>query len=167
VTDGVWAVGDVTGVLMFTHVGKYQGRIAAADILGREARADYRAVPRVVFTDPQVAAVGTADGERRGTGRLADVPRAFTYEHPVERPGFLTLVADGDALVGAFAVGPEAGEWIGQATVAIRARVPLDILRDVIQPFPTFSEIFVKALDDLSGPIADCPTSAALAAATA
>ena len=166
-TDGVWAVGDVTGVLMFTHVGKYQGRIAAADILGREARADYRAVPRVVFTDPQVAAVGTADGERRGTARLAEVPRALTYERPADRPGFLTLVAEGDALVGAFAVGPEAGEWIGQATVAIRARVPLDVMRDVIQPFPTFSEIFLKALDELCGPIADCPTSAGLAAAAA
>jgi pyruvate/2-oxoglutarate dehydrogenase complex dihydrolipoamide dehydrogenase (E3) component len=167
VADGVWAIGDVTGVLMFTHVGKYQGRIAAADMLGREARADYRAVPRVVFTDPQIAAVGAADGELRGTGHLAEVPRAFTYERPLERPGFLTLVSDGEVLVGAFAVGPEAGEWLGQATVAIRARVPLEVLRDVIQPFPTFSEIFVKALDDLGVAIGDCPTTAGLAAASA
>jgi pyruvate/2-oxoglutarate dehydrogenase complex dihydrolipoamide dehydrogenase (E3) component len=167
VADGVWAVGDVTGILLFTHVGKYQGRIAAADILGRQARADYRAVPRVVFTDPQIAAVGATDGERTGTGRLGEVPRAFTYEHPLERPGFLTLVADGDVLVGAHAVGPEAGEWLQQATLAICARVPLDVLRDVIQPFPTFSEIYVKALDALMGPIGDCPTSAGMAAASA
>jgi dihydrolipoamide dehydrogenase len=96
---------------------------------------------------------------------VADVPRTFTYEHPADRPSLLTLVAEGHVLVGAFAVGPEAREWIGQATVAIRAGVPLDVLRDVIQPFPTFSEIFVKALDEICGPIGDCPTSAALAAA--
>ena len=167
VADGVWAIGDVTGVMLFTHVGKYQGRIAAADILGREARADYRAVPRVVFTDPQVAAVGTADGDRTGTGHLSEVPRSLTYEHPLERPGFLTLVADEEALVGAFAVGPEAGEWLQQATLAIRARVPLDVLREVIQPFPSFSEVFVKALDELCGPIGDCPTSAGMAATSA
>jgi pyruvate/2-oxoglutarate dehydrogenase complex dihydrolipoamide dehydrogenase (E3) component len=153
VTEGVWAVGDVTGVMQFTHVGKYQGRIAAADILGRPARADYRAVPRVVFTDPQVAAVGATEGPRSGTGRMSEVPRAFTYERPLERPGFLTVVADDDVLLGAYAAGPEAGEWLGQATVAIRAGVPLDVLRDVIQPFPTFSEIYQKALDDLLGPV--------------
>jgi pyruvate/2-oxoglutarate dehydrogenase complex dihydrolipoamide dehydrogenase (E3) component len=77
----------------------------------------------------------------------------------VERPGFLTLLSDGERLVGAYAVGPEAGEWLGQATVAIRAEVPLDVLRDVIQPFPTFSEVYAKALDDLCGPTGDCPTA--------
>ena len=159
VTDGVWAIGDVTGIMQFTHVGKYQGRIAAADILGRPARADYRAVPRVVFTDPQVAAVGTTEGPRTGTGHMTDVPRAFTYERPLERPGFLTLVADDDVLVGAYAVGPEAGEWLGQATLAIRAGVPLGVLQDVIQPFPTFSEIVQRALDDLCGPVGSCPTA--------
>jgi pyruvate/2-oxoglutarate dehydrogenase complex dihydrolipoamide dehydrogenase (E3) component len=160
VADGVWAIGDVTGVAQFTHVGKYQGRVAAADILGRDARADYRAVPRVVFTDPQVAAVGATDGPLTGTGRLAGVPRAFTYERPLERPGFLTLVSDGERLVGAYAVGPEAGEWLGQATVAIRAEVPLEVLQDVIQPFPTFSEIYLQALDDLCGPLGACLTAA-------
>lgn len=159
VTDGVWAIGDVTGILMFTHVGKYQGRVAAVDMLGGEARAHYGAVPRVVFTDPQVAAVGMPEGAMAGTGRLGEVPRSFTYEMPVERPGFLTLLSDGEKLVGAYAVGPEAGEWLGQATLAIRAGVPLDLLRDVIQPFPTFSEVYVKALDDLCGPAGDCPTA--------
>src|SRR5262249_36519940 len=167
VADGVWAVGDVTGIMLFTHVGKYQGRIAAADILGRPARADYRAVPRVVFTDPQVAAVGATDGPRSGTGRMSEVPRAFTYERPLERPGFLTVVADDDVLVGAYAVGPEAGEWLGQATVAIRAGVPLEVLRDVIQPFPTFSEIYQKALAVRLGPLGSCPTAVATMASVA
>src|SRR4051794_20639144 len=148
--DNVWAIGDATGLLLFTHVGKYQGRVAAADMLGKEARADYRAVPRVVFTDPQVAAVGRADGERTGTVELKAVPRTSTYTRKYsERPGFLTLVANGDKLVGAYAVGPEAGEWLQQATLAIRAEVPIEVLRDTIQPFPTFSEAFVSALAEI------------------
>jgi len=146
----VWAVGDVTGTMLFTHLGKYQARVAAADILGRETRADYRAVPRVVFTDPQVAAVGEPGGERQGNTSLESVARTSTYTREYdERPGFLTLFADGDRLVGAVAVGPEAGEWLQQATLAIRAEVPIDTLRQVIQPYPTFSEAFVTALADL------------------
>jgi pyruvate/2-oxoglutarate dehydrogenase complex dihydrolipoamide dehydrogenase (E3) component len=147
---GLWAIGDVTGKWPVTYVGKYQGRVAAANILGGEARADYRAVPRVVFTDPQVAAVGEADGPVVATVPLAEVPRTSTYTRAyAERPGFLTLVSDGDVLTGAHAIGPEAGEWLQQATLAIRARVPLDVLRDTIQPFPTFSEAFLYALQDL------------------
>jgi pyruvate/2-oxoglutarate dehydrogenase complex dihydrolipoamide dehydrogenase (E3) component len=148
--ENVWAIGDATGLMLFTHVGKYQGRVAAADMLGKEARADYRAVPRVVFTDPQVAAVGEPEGERTGTAQLAGVARTSTYTREyAERPGFLTLVASGDKLVGAYAVGPEAGEWLQQATLAIRAEVPIEVLRDTIQPFPTFSEAFLNALLDL------------------
>jgi pyruvate/2-oxoglutarate dehydrogenase complex dihydrolipoamide dehydrogenase (E3) component len=148
--ENVWAIGDATGKLLFTHVGKYQARIAAANMLGREARADYRAVPRVVFTDPQVAAVGEPEGERTGTIELSGVARTSTYTREyAERPGFMTLVANGDKLVGAYAVGPEAGEWLQQATLAIRAEVPIDVLRDTIQPFPTFSEAFVSALAEL------------------
>jgi pyruvate/2-oxoglutarate dehydrogenase complex dihydrolipoamide dehydrogenase (E3) component len=148
--DGIWAVGDVTGVALFTHLGKYQARIAARDILGQEVRADYRAIPRVVFADPQVAAVGEAEGEATGTAQLASVARTSTYTREyAERPGFLTLVSDGDKLTGAYAVGPEAGEWLQQATLAIRAEVPIEVLRDTIQPFPTFSEAFVNALAEL------------------
>jgi pyruvate/2-oxoglutarate dehydrogenase complex dihydrolipoamide dehydrogenase (E3) component len=148
--DGIWAIGDVTGVALFTHVGKYQARVAARDMLGKPAKADYRAIPRVVFTDPQVAAVGAAEGERTGTVQLADVPRTSTYTREyAERPGFLTLVSDGEKLIGAYAVGPEAGEWLGQATLAIRAEVPLDVLRDTMQPFPSFSEAYISALIDL------------------
>jgi pyruvate/2-oxoglutarate dehydrogenase complex dihydrolipoamide dehydrogenase (E3) component len=148
--EGVWAVGDTTGIMLFTHGGKYQGRVAAADMLGKDARADYRAVPRVVFTDPQVAAVGQAEGKLTGTAQLSGVARTSTYTRRyAERPGFLTLVSDGDKLIGAYAVGPEAGEWLQQATLAVRAGVPLEILRDTIQPFPTFSEAFLNALADL------------------
>jgi pyruvate/2-oxoglutarate dehydrogenase complex dihydrolipoamide dehydrogenase (E3) component len=148
--DGVWAIGDVTGIAPFTHVGKYQARVAGADILGREARADYRAIPRVVFTDPQVAAVGEPEGESEGTAELASVARTSTYTREyAERPGFLTVFSDGKVLTGALAVGPEAGEWLQQATLAIRTETPIPVLRDVIQPFPTFSEVFVSALADL------------------
>ena len=148
--DGIWAIGDATAIMPFTHVGKYQARVAARDMLGKEARADYRAVPRVVFTDPQVAAVGSPDGRMSGTAQLAGVARTATYTRDyAEKPGFLTLLSDGDKLTGAYAVGPEAGEWMQQATLAVRAEVPLEILRDTIQPFPTFSEAYLNALLDL------------------
>jgi pyruvate/2-oxoglutarate dehydrogenase complex dihydrolipoamide dehydrogenase (E3) component len=145
--EGVWAIGDVTGIWPLTYVGKYQGRIAAANILGHDREADYTAVPRVVFTDPQIAAVGDADGPVTATVPLAEVARTATYTRAYDtRPGFLTLVSDGERLTGAHAAGPEAGEWLQQATVAIRTRVPLSVLLDVIQPFPTFSEAFLHAL---------------------
>ncbi|MGZ5331560.1 MAG: dihydrolipoyl dehydrogenase family protein [Solirubrobacterales bacterium] len=147
--EGVWAIGDVTGIMPFTHVGKYQARIAAEDMLGRSARADFRAVPRVVFTDPQVAAVGESEGESTGTARLTDLARTSAYARNGEARGFLTLVSDGTKLTGAYAVGPEAGDWIGQATLAVRAGIPIDLLRDTIQPFPTFSEAYASALGDL------------------
>jgi pyruvate/2-oxoglutarate dehydrogenase complex dihydrolipoamide dehydrogenase (E3) component len=148
--DGLWAIGDAAGIWPLTYVGKYQARIAAANILGRSARADYSAVPRVVFSDPQVGAVGEADGERTGTVALSSVARTSTYSRAyAEKPGFLTVVSDGERLTGAYALGPEAGEWLQQATLAVRAQVPLDVLRDTIQPFPSFSEAFVGALAEL------------------
>ncbi|GLY46925.1 NAD(P)/FAD-dependent oxidoreductase [Lentzea sp. NBRC 102530] len=155
VTDGVWAVGDVTGQWNLTHVGKYQGRVAAANILGQQAVVNYDAVPRVVFTTPEVAAVGAAEGKYTATAHLSGVARTATYTREYDtRPGFLTLVSDGEVLTGAYAVGPEAGEWLQQATVAIRAKVPLAVLLDVIQPFPTFSEAFLNALRDLAKEVA-------------
>lgn len=147
--EGVWAIGDVNGIMPFTHVGKYQAKVAAQDMLGNQARADYRAVPRVVFTDPQVSAVGETEGERTGTVELTNLARTSTYARNGEARGFLTLVSDGVKLTGAYAVGPEAGDWMGQATLAVRAGVPLELLRDTIQPFPTFSEAFAAALADL------------------
>jgi dihydrolipoamide dehydrogenase len=149
--DGVWAIGDVTGIWPLTYVGKYQGRIAAANILGREREANYGAVPRVVFTDPQVAAVGAAEGELSATTSLSDVPRTATYTREyATRKGFLTLLSDGERITGAYALGPDAGEWLQQATLAIRAGVPLDVFDDTIQPFPTFSEIFLETLTELT-----------------
>jgi pyruvate/2-oxoglutarate dehydrogenase complex dihydrolipoamide dehydrogenase (E3) component len=158
--DNVWAIGDVTGVALFTHVGKYQGRVAAGVILGKDARADYRALPRVTFCDPQVAGAGKTEDQARdegieielGRAAIGSVARTSTYTRDYDSlPGFLTLIADRrrGVLIGAYAVGPEAGEWLQQATLAIRAEVDVHVLRDTIQPFPTFSEIFVEALADL------------------
>ena len=147
----LWAIGDVTGIWPLTYVGKYQGRIAAANLLGGHRQADYAAVPRVVFTDPQAASVGEPDGPLTATVPLAEVPRTATYTRAYAgKPGFMTLVSDGERLTGAYAVGPEAGEWLQQATLAIRARVPLAVMEDVIQPFPTFSEAFLHAMQQLT-----------------
>jgi pyruvate/2-oxoglutarate dehydrogenase complex dihydrolipoamide dehydrogenase (E3) component len=146
--DGVWAIGDVAGVGLLTHLGKYQARVAAANIAGGDVRADYRAIPAAVFTDPQVASVGRMDGEGVTTVRYEIAGgRLSTYERP-KRPGFVKLAADRSerVLVGAVAVGPEAGEWLGQLTLAVRARVPIDVLLDTIQPYPTFSEAIFNAV---------------------
>ena len=153
--ERLWAIGDVTGIRLLTHVGKYQGEIAAANILGEPRVANYDAVPRVVFTDPQAASVGATEARFSASVPLRDVPKTATYTRAyADSNGFLTLLADGERLTGAYALGPEAGEWLQQATLAIRARVPLDVLRDTIQPFPTFSEIYVAALKALRHEIA-------------
>jgi pyruvate/2-oxoglutarate dehydrogenase complex dihydrolipoamide dehydrogenase (E3) component len=148
----VWAAGDVTGVALFTHVGKYQGRVAAANVAGHERRADYRALPAAVFTDPQVASVGDTSGKGAvsGTWDITKVSRTSTYQKP-KRPGYVKVFADPrrNVLVGAVVVAPEAGEWLGQLTLAVRAEVPVDVLRDTIQPFPTFSEAIFFALREL------------------
>jgi dihydrolipoamide dehydrogenase len=152
--ERLWALGDVTGIRLLTHVGKYQGEIVAANILGDLREASYEAVPNVVYTDPQVAAVGASEAQFSATTPLSDVAKAETYSRAyAESPGFLTLLSDGERLTGAYAVGPEAGEWLQQATLAIRAKVPLGVLRDTIQPFPTFSEIFVATLKALHGQV--------------
>jgi pyruvate/2-oxoglutarate dehydrogenase complex dihydrolipoamide dehydrogenase (E3) component len=150
--ENVWAVGDVTGVALFTHVGKYQGRVAAANVAGHRTRADYRAIPAAIFTDPQVASAGDTSGDGAVTSSwpLEKVSRTSTFQKP-KRPGLVKLFADPTrgVLVGAVIVGPEAGEWIGQLTLAIRAEVPIDVLRDTIQPFPTFCEAIYFAARDL------------------
>src|SRR5579862_5922508 len=148
--ERLWAIGDVNGLWPLTHVGKYQGEVVAANILGEPRKADYEAVPRVVYTDPQAAAVGAAAGRFSAMVPLSGVAKSATYTRAyAEENGFLTLLSDGERLTGAYALGPEAGEWLQQATLAIRARVSLDVLRDTIQPFPTFSEIYVAALKAL------------------
>jgi pyruvate/2-oxoglutarate dehydrogenase complex dihydrolipoamide dehydrogenase (E3) component len=150
VGERLWAIGDVTGVRLLTHVGKYQGEVVAANILGEPREANYEAVPSVVYTDPQAASVGVAQARFSATVPISEVAKTATYTHDyASASGFLTLLSDGDRLTGAYALGPEAGEWMQQATLAIRAHVPLDVLRDTIQPFPTFSEIYVAALKAL------------------
>jgi dihydrolipoamide dehydrogenase len=155
VTEGIWAVGDVTGVMPFTHVAKYQAQIAVADIAGKAVRADYSAVPRAVFCDPEIAAVGLTEAQARQQGidvesvrlELASaIARPWTYER--DPRGELTLVADRrqEILVGAWAVAPMASEWIHYAALAIKAKIPLSVLRDSPPQFPTYTEAYVKAL---------------------
>jgi dihydrolipoamide dehydrogenase len=150
--ENVWAIGDVTGVALFTHVGKYQARVAAADLSGQDVRADYRAIPAGVFTDPEVATVGRTGGDGLASARweLTATPRLSTYERP-KRDGFVRLFADPRerVLVGAVAVGPQAAEWLGQLTLAVRSATPIDVLLDTIQPYPTFSEAIFLALREL------------------
>jgi pyruvate/2-oxoglutarate dehydrogenase complex dihydrolipoamide dehydrogenase (E3) component len=153
--EHLWAIGDVNGLWPLTHVGKYQGDVVAANILGEPRKANYEAVPRVVYTDPQAAAVGASAGRCSAMVPLSEVSKTATYTRAyAESNGFLALLSDGERLTGAYALGPEAGEWLQQATLAIRAHTPLDVLADTIQPFPTFSEIYVAALKALRGEIA-------------
>jgi dihydrolipoamide dehydrogenase len=141
--DDVWALGDVTGIAQFTHVGKYQARVAAADMTRRYAKADYRAIPAGIFTDPEVATVGRTDGDDLVSARieLGSLPRLSTYERP-KRDGFVRVFGDPlkGTIVGAVCVGPQAAEWLGQFTLAIRAEIPVETILDTIQPYPTFSE---------------------------
>jgi dihydrolipoamide dehydrogenase len=152
--DGIWAVGDVTGVAPFTHVAAYQSRIAAADILGERVLADYRAIPRVVFGDPEIACVGIVPGEE-GEGlliaqaELSASDRTETYGCGLR--GHLGLVAERERgiVLGAWSIGPLASEWIHQAGLAVQARIPLAVLAESIVQFPTFSELFAGLAREL------------------
>ena len=158
VAEGVWALGDVTGVSLFTHVAKYQGRVVSHNILGRDRVADYRAIPRVVFCDPEIATVGLSVEQAREQGMdvatatidlAAVLARPSTYE---ENPrGHLGLVANRatKTLVGAWAVAPLAAEWIHQAVLAVRAQVPMEVLLDTVAQFPSYSEGYLLALEGL------------------
>jgi pyruvate/2-oxoglutarate dehydrogenase complex dihydrolipoamide dehydrogenase (E3) component len=156
--EGVWAIGDVTGGQMFTHNGKYQGHVAVSNILGKPAKADYRAIPRVVFTNPEIAAVGLTEEAARHQGLdvvsavielASSIARPYTYEQNPR--GTLGVVVDRarQVLVGAWALAPLASEWIHQAVLAIRAEVPLDVLRDTVAQFPSYSEGYLAALREL------------------
>jgi dihydrolipoamide dehydrogenase len=152
--ERLWAIGDANGIRLLTHVGKYQGEVVAANILGESREANYEAIPDVVYTDPQAASVGAAEARYTATVAISEVAKTATYSRAyAQSNGFLTLLSDGERLTGAHALGPEAGEWLQQATLAIRAHVPLQVLRDTIQPFPTFSEIYVAALKALHNEI--------------
>jgi pyruvate/2-oxoglutarate dehydrogenase complex dihydrolipoamide dehydrogenase (E3) component len=156
--ERLWAIGDVNGIWPLTHVGEYEGDVVAANIAGDARPANYEAVPRVTYTDPQAASVGAAEAEYSATARVSEVPKTATYTHAyAESTGFLTLLSDGARLTGAYALGPDAGEWMQQATLAIRAHVPIEVLSDTIQPFPSFSGIYDAALMTLRMDIADMP----------
>jgi pyruvate/2-oxoglutarate dehydrogenase complex dihydrolipoamide dehydrogenase (E3) component len=155
--DHLWAAGDITGVAPFTHTANYQSRIVAANLRGDQRAADYRAIPRVVYTDPPVAAVGITEAGagpgarvRVETVDLSGTARAATDG---TGPGGMHLIADLEAglLVGAAAIGPAADELIGELTLAIRARVPLAVLADVVHAFPTHSEALEPPLRRLAG----------------
>jgi dihydrolipoamide dehydrogenase len=157
--DGIWAVGDVTGVMPFSHVAMYQGRIVVADVSGGgdgegKVWADYAAIPRTVFCDPEVAAVGVTAREAPDAAcariELKDeITRPWTYE--TDARGELQVLADRDrgVLIGAWAVAPLASEWIHYAALAIKAQLPIALLRDTVAQFPTYTEAFLKAIDKL------------------
>ena len=108
--SGVWAIGDVNGIWPLTHVGKYEGDVVASNILGEPREANYDAVPRAVFTDPQAAAVGATEADFSASAALSELPKTETYTRAyAESNGFLTLLSDGERLTGAYALGPEAG----------------------------------------------------------
>lgn len=159
VTDGVWAVGDLTGKGAFTHVSMYQADIVIRDILGQDGPvADYTAVPRVTFTDPEVGSVGLTERQARsslsdvavGTAVVASTARGWIHKSGNE--GIIKLVADADrgVLVGATAMGPSGGEVLGALTVAVHAQVPVETLRSMIYAYPTFHRGIEDALRDLS-----------------
>jgi dihydrolipoamide dehydrogenase len=161
---GLWAAGDVTGLGTHTHTARYQAGVVAANILGQRREADYRAIPRAVYTMPSVFAVGaspqgaaeagislvSAGADLAGTARArvagTDAGRVELYAHPESK-----------LLLGAAAVGPNAPDWMGEVTVAIRAGVPLAVLADTVHAFPTFSEVLEPALRELAGKLATQP----------
>ncbi len=156
--ERLWAIGDVNGIWPLTHVGEYEGDVVADNIAGTARPANYEAVPRVTYTDPQAAAVGAIEAVYSASAPLSEVPKTATYSHAyAQSTGFLTLLSDGTRLTGAYGLGPEAGEWMQQATLAIRAHVPLDVLSDTIQPFPSFSGIYNSAVKELCMAIVDMP----------
>jgi pyruvate/2-oxoglutarate dehydrogenase complex dihydrolipoamide dehydrogenase (E3) component len=158
--EGVWAIGDVTGQGAFTHMSMYQADIVVRDILGQGGEAaDYRAVPRVMFTDPEIGSVGLTSAAAREAGLrvrtgMAQVPySARGWIHKAGNDGFIKVVEDADrqVLVGATSAGPWGGEVLSALQVAIRAEVPLATLRNMPYAYPTFYRGIEDALRSLEG----------------
>jgi pyruvate/2-oxoglutarate dehydrogenase complex dihydrolipoamide dehydrogenase (E3) component len=158
--QGLWAVGDVTGRGAFTHVAMYQAAIAVRDILGRDGPpADYRAVPRVAFTDPEIGSVGLTEAQARARGLavrtgITQVPSsARGWIHKAGNDGFIKLIEDRDrgVLVGATSAGPAGGEVLGALVVAVHGQVPVAGLRTMIYAYPTFHRAIEAAVEALGG----------------
>ena len=158
VVPGVWAVGDITGKGAFTHVAVYQAGIAVRSILGQPGpAADYRALPHVTFTDPEVGAVGMTEAQARAAGRsirvgTAQVPSsARGWIHKAGNDGFIQVIEDiaTGTLIGATSVGPVGGEVLGALAVAVHAEVPVESLQNMIYAYPTFHRGIEDALRDL------------------
>jgi pyruvate/2-oxoglutarate dehydrogenase complex dihydrolipoamide dehydrogenase (E3) component len=157
--DGLWAIGDITGKGAFTHVSMYQAAIAVADILGHDGpAADYRAVPRVTFTDPEIGSVGLTEAQARQQGlavRIGSTPLPSSARGWIHKPGndgFIKLIedTDRDVLVGATSAGPAGGEVLGALSVAVHGQVPVARLQSMIYAYPTFHRAIQAALDDLA-----------------
>ncbi len=157
-TARVWAAGDVTAVAPYTHTARYQAQIVAANILGGHRAADYRAIPRTVYTSPSVYTVGMSPSLAAATGvelitasyDLAETARATVEDDDRGRVELYADAGAGDILVGAAAIGPDAEEWMGEVTLAIRARIPLAVLADVVHAFPTYGEAVGRPLRGLT-----------------
>jgi dihydrolipoamide dehydrogenase len=154
----VWAAGDVTGLAPYTHTARYQASVVIANILGEHRVADYRAIPRCVYTTPSVCCVGVTPGQAAAAGiqlrrvghDLAETARAAVED---DDRGRIELYADmtrGDTLVGAAAVGQSAEEWMGELALAIRAGIPLKMLADVVHAFPAYGEAIERSLRELA-----------------
>lgn len=152
--DGLWAMGDVTGKSLLTHVAVYQAEIIAADILGKEHRpASYHAIPRAIFTDPEVGGVGLTEAEARAEGydvltTLRQIPATFRgVTYGVER-GIVKTVVDRESgtLIGATVAGPQASDMLGVLNLAVHARLPLETLRTMMFTFPAYSSVIGEAL---------------------
>lgn len=170
----IWAAGDVTGVAPYTHTARYQARIVAANILGGHRLADYRAIPRAVYTSPSVYTVGISPGHPAAAGvdlltvgfDLAETARAATADDDGGRVELYADAGHGDILVGAAAIGPDAEEWMGELTLAIRAGIPIAVLADVVHAFPTYGEAVESALRELAQRAPADPAGADLAQLT-
>ncbi|MGH9963331.1 MAG: FAD-dependent oxidoreductase, partial [Nitrososphaeraceae archaeon] len=141
--DNIYAIGDITGKFEVAHVASRQGEIAALNIMGIDAHMDYRHVPICIFTYPEVALVGDLNGKKKGEFQFAASPKANCLR---ETRGVLKVFEDNGQVVGAFIVGPHAGELIAEATLTIRMGLRVSDIMGTVHAHPTLGESFIDAL---------------------